>query len=105
MAFSMHRISAPVFGQMLANLDYIFEQATAFVAEHSLDEAVLMQRRLAPDMFTLGQQVLWLCDFLSRRKSAMAWWDTYVENAFQFHDRAEAHHFSLMRTVDSYTCA
>lgn len=72
MTFSMHRISVPVYDQMLTNLDYIFEQAAAFAAEKGLDEAELMERRLAPDMFTLAGQVQRVCEHSAVAMSRLA---------------------------------
>ncbi|MBO6781994.1 MAG: DUF1993 domain-containing protein [Alphaproteobacteria bacterium] len=62
MSFSMHRISVPVFQQMLTNLDYCFEQAAAFVSQNGMSETEFMQRRLIEDMFTLAQQVQRACE-------------------------------------------
>ena len=72
MTFSMHRISVPVYDQMLTNLDYVFEQAAAFIAEKGTDEGELMDRRLYPDMFTLGQQVLRACEHSAVAMSRLA---------------------------------
>lgn len=62
MSFSMYQISVPVFQQMLTNLDYVLQQGAAFAKEKGLDEADLMERRLAPDMFTFGQQIVRACE-------------------------------------------
>ena len=53
----MHRITVPVYDQMLTNLDFVLERGAAFAAETGLAEAELLDRRFAPDMFTLSHQV------------------------------------------------
>jgi len=57
MALTMHRASIPMFKQTLASLAHILDQAEAFCQDKNLDVAEFLERRLAPDMFTLTQQV------------------------------------------------
>ncbi|MEK9965838.1 MAG: DUF1993 domain-containing protein [Rhodospirillaceae bacterium] len=57
MTIAMHRITVPVYDQMLTNLDFVLERGAAFAAETGLAEAELLDRRFAPDMFTLSHQV------------------------------------------------
>ena len=57
MTISLHRITVPVYAQMLTNLDFVLERGAAFAAEKGLAEAELLERRFAPDMFTLSHQV------------------------------------------------
>jgi len=61
MTISMHRITVPVYDQMLTNLDFMLERGAAFAAETGLAEAELLDRRFAPDMFTLSHQVDQAC--------------------------------------------
>lgn len=61
MTLSMHRATVPVFDRMLGNLDFVLDRAAAFCADTGLPEEELMGRRLAPDMFTLAQQVQQAC--------------------------------------------
>ncbi|MDA0784723.1 MAG: DUF1993 domain-containing protein [Proteobacteria bacterium] len=72
MTFSMHRISVPVYDQMLTNLDYVLEQGAAYAAEKGLDESELLERRLAPDMFTLAGQVQRACEHSAVAMSRLA---------------------------------
>ena len=57
MSLSMYQASAPVFTRMLANLSAILGKAQAEVDAGRLDEAALMEARLAPDMFAFPRQV------------------------------------------------
>ena len=57
MALTMHRASVPMFKQTLASLSAVLDKAEAFCQENDPDPAEFIERRLAPDMFTLTQQV------------------------------------------------
>jgi hypothetical protein len=54
---SMHAVSAPVFVRMLNNLSSILSKAEQQAKAKGYDPAVLLNARLAPDMFTLTRQV------------------------------------------------
>ena len=54
---SMHAISAPVFTRMLNNLSSILSKAEQQAKVKGYDPSVLMNDRLAPDMFTLTRQI------------------------------------------------
>lgn len=54
---SMHAISAPTFVRMLKNLSAMLGKAEAHAKAKNFDPAVLLNDRLAPDMFTLTRQV------------------------------------------------
>ncbi|HKB55567.1 MAG TPA: DUF1993 domain-containing protein [Ramlibacter sp.] len=62
MTMSMSAASLPVFGTMLGNLSHILSKAAAHAQAKNYDPAVLLQDRLAPDMFPLLRQVLIACD-------------------------------------------
>lgn len=66
---SMHAISGPVFSRMLRNLAAILAKAEAQAKVKGYDPAVLLNARLAPDMFTLTRQVQIATD---HAKGAMA---------------------------------
>jgi hypothetical protein len=53
----MYQASAPVFAHMLGNLSAILAKAQAQVDAGRLDEAALVEGRLAQDMFPLARQV------------------------------------------------
>lgn len=57
MAISMYTASVPLFVRMLGNLRAILEKGAAHAAAKGFDPAVLVQARLAPDMFPLSRQV------------------------------------------------
>jgi uncharacterized protein len=57
MSFSMSQASLPIFEIGLNALSATLEKATAYAAAKKIDDSVLLQSRLAPDMFALGRQV------------------------------------------------
>jgi hypothetical protein len=57
MQISMYRASVPVFSRALRNLVAILKKAETNAAERKIDPAVLLNYRLAPDMFALTRQV------------------------------------------------
>ena len=57
MSLSMFKASVPVFTRQLANLSAILHKAEAHAAARKIDPAVLINARLAPDMFPLSRQV------------------------------------------------
>lgn len=77
---SMHAISAPVFTRMLNNLSAILAKAEQQAKAKSYDPAVLLNARLAPDMFTLTRQVQIATD---HAKGAMARLAGHVPEAME----------------------
>jgi hypothetical protein len=63
MAISMYRASIPVLLQMLPALSGILDKAAAFAAAKKVEPSVLLNSRLAPDMFPLTRQVQIATDF------------------------------------------
>ena len=57
MSISMYQAAVPAFLQMLGSLSAVLDKAEAHAAERKIDPAVLLQYRLAPDMFPLIRQV------------------------------------------------
>ena len=57
MPLSMYQASVPAFLQLLTSLAAILDKAEVFAAERKIDPAVLLNYRLAPDMFPLSRQV------------------------------------------------
>jgi hypothetical protein len=57
MSLSMYEASAPVFTRMLNNLTAILKKAEASAEARKIDPAVLINDRLAPDMFPLTRQI------------------------------------------------
>ena len=54
---SMYKISAPIFVQFLTSLSAVLDKAAAFAEAKKIEPSVLLNTRLAPDMFPLGRQV------------------------------------------------
>lgn len=57
MSLTMYQASIPQFQRMLGNLASILEKAESWAAEKNIDPAVLINMRLAPDMFPLKRQL------------------------------------------------
>ncbi|MFL6797357.1 MAG: DUF1993 family protein [Xanthobacteraceae bacterium] len=57
MTISMYQVSAPIFIQFLASLSAVLDKAAAFAEAKKIDASVLLNTRLAPDMFPLVRQV------------------------------------------------
>ena len=63
MTISMYQASAPVFDKMLGNLAAILDKAASWAEGRKIEPTVLLNARLAPDMFALTRQVQIACDF------------------------------------------
>jgi uncharacterized protein len=63
MTISMYQASAPVFDKMLGNLSAILGKAASWAEARKIEPTVLLNARLAPDMFALTRQVQIACDF------------------------------------------
>lgn len=57
MQISMHEMLVPTVNRMLGNLSKFLDKADAFATVKKIDAAVLLNSRLAPDMFPLTRQV------------------------------------------------
>ena len=63
MTISMYQASVPVFIKMLTNLKGILEKADAHAKAKKIEDSVLLNARLYPDMFPLITQVHIATDF------------------------------------------
>ena len=63
MTISMYQASVPVFVRMLTNLNVILSKGAAHAQAKKIDESVLLNARLSPDMFPLTRQVHIATDF------------------------------------------
>ena len=63
MKISMYAMSVQVFTPTLRSLAKILDKAVQHAAQKKFDAAVLIDARLAPDMFPLARQVQLTCDF------------------------------------------
>lgn len=57
MSLSMYQASVPVFVRMFGNLSTLLQKGADHAAAKKFDAAVLVNARLAPDMFALARQV------------------------------------------------
>jgi hypothetical protein len=57
MTISLYKTSVPVFVQFLTSLSAVLDKAAAFAEAKKVEPAVLLNTRLAPDMFPLVRQV------------------------------------------------
>lgn len=57
MTLSMYQASVPVFLRAFDNLSTILDKGAAFAVAKKIDPSVLINARLAPDMFALARQV------------------------------------------------
>ena len=63
MKISMYQASVPVFVRVLTQLKSILDKAAAHARAKQIDEAVLLNARLYPDMFAFTRQIQLACDF------------------------------------------
>lgn len=57
MAVSLHDVAAPLFQAQLSALSAVLGKGAAFAEAKKIDQSVLVNARLAPDMFPLSRQV------------------------------------------------
>lgn len=57
MSFGMYQASVPAFVKMLSNLSAILDKAEGLAAARKIEPSVLLNWRLAPDMFPLARQI------------------------------------------------
>jgi hypothetical protein len=62
MTISLYDASVPVYTQMLGALDKVLGKAEAWAEARKIDNRVLVQARLFPDMLPLASQVRIACD-------------------------------------------
>src|SRR5688572_33153215 len=63
MALTMSGVGVASFLNTLSALSKILDKAAAHCAAKKIDQAVLLQTRLTPDMFPFVKQVQLVCDF------------------------------------------
>jgi uncharacterized protein len=72
MSFGMYQASVPAFVQMLKSLSAILDKAEAYAAERKIEPEVLLNWRLAPDMFPFTRQVQIAADFAKGTTARLA---------------------------------
>jgi hypothetical protein len=68
----MYQASVPVFVRMLGNLSNILQKGAVFAEARKIDPAVLINSRLAADMFPLSKQVQIATDMVQRGSARLA---------------------------------
>ncbi len=86
MSLSFYSASVPVFKQFLISLKDLLAKAEKFSQQKELDDAVLLQSRLYPDMFPLVRQVQIAADFAKSVSARLAGVDvpSYEDNEQTF---------------------
>jgi hypothetical protein len=72
MKISVHALSVDVFAATLSNLSVLLEKGAAHAAAKKFDPSVLVNARLAPDMFPLSKQVQIACDLAKNSIARLA---------------------------------
>jgi uncharacterized protein len=72
MTMSMFTISVPVFDRHLTQMGHYLGKGAAYATEKKLEDAVLTQMRIYPDMFPLARQVQIACDFAKGASARLA---------------------------------
>ena len=82
----MYTTSVPVFKQLLNSLSAILTKAETFAAEKKIEQTVLLNARLYPDMFALIRQVQIAADFAKGVSARLAGVEvpTYDDNEQSF---------------------
>jgi hypothetical protein len=68
----LYELAAPTFTARLKNLLHFLEKAEAFATARGYDPTLLLDARLAPDMFPLKRQVQTTCDFAKNTMARLA---------------------------------
>jgi uncharacterized protein len=72
MKISVHAMSVDVFTNTLSQLSAILDKGLAHATARKFDPSVLLNARLAPDMFPLSRQVQIACDLAKNSVSRIA---------------------------------
>jgi hypothetical protein len=68
----MYQASVPAFVKMLKTLSVLLKEAEAYAAERQIAPEVLLNWRLAPDMFPLTRQIQLASDFAKGAAARLA---------------------------------
>src|SRR6185503_7185560 len=72
MKISVHAVTVDTFAAALSNLSVLLEKGAAHAAAKKFDPSVLVNARLAPDMFPLLRQVQIACDLAKNSVARLA---------------------------------
>ncbi|MDD5272620.1 MAG: DUF1993 domain-containing protein [Methylovulum sp.] len=86
MSITLYQASIPVFIRMLGNLSAILDKAVAHAQAQQLDPSVLVNARLAPDMYPLSRQIQIATDMAKGCAARLAGLDVpaYEDNEANF---------------------
>lgn len=98
MKISMHAMSVEVFTHTLGNLSALLEKGLAHARQRKFEPSVLLNARLAPDMFPLTRQVQIACDVAKSAVARLAAQEPprFADNESSF----EELHARIARTID-----
>ncbi|MEQ1484856.1 DUF1993 domain-containing protein [Methyloglobulus sp.] len=88
MSLNLYEASIPVFVRMLGNLSSILDKAVIYAETKNIDPAILVNARLAPDMYPLSRQVQIATDMVKGCAARLAGVDvpSYEDNEATFAD-------------------
>jgi uncharacterized protein len=88
MSLTLYEASIPVFIRMLGNLSSILDKAVTHAEAKKIDPAILINARLAPDMYPLVKQVQIATDMVKGCAARLAGVDvpSYEDNEMTFSD-------------------
>ncbi|HXR92687.1 MAG TPA: DUF1993 domain-containing protein [Steroidobacteraceae bacterium] len=72
MKISVHAVTVDTFAAALSNLSVLLEKGAAHAAAKKFDPSVLVNARIAPDMFPLSKQVQIACDLAKNSVARLA---------------------------------
>ena len=72
MSLSAYDVTVPVYLRLFAILTATLDKAAAYAAEKKVDPAVLVNARLYPDMWSVGEQVRATCNHAVRGTARLA---------------------------------
>lgn len=105
MSLTMYDASVPVFIRTLGNLSAILEKGAAYAAAKKIDPSVLVNGRLAPDMYPLSKQVQIATDMVKGCSARLAGLEvpSYEDNESTFADLQAriAKTIAFMQTVSA----
>jgi len=88
MSLTMYQASIPVFIRMLGNLSLILDKAAIYAEDKKIDPAILINARLAPDMYPLSRQIQIATDMVKGCAARLAGIEvpSYEDNETTFAD-------------------
>jgi hypothetical protein len=72
MQITIYDTLVPTANRFLCSLDKILDKAAVFATQKNIDASVLLNARLAPDMFAFTRQVQIACDMAARAVARLA---------------------------------